>query len=201
MKKRIAIVLLVLAIIPATLAASTPIFQLGPYVAYNKTVVDVKDEGVDVLNLQNLSFGADIRINPGKWFSIDIPATLGFGVGSGEKGFSIGVIPTLNLNIPVYITDGIGLDIAIGAGTQFEFVNADKQWTMNGFPFSNAGEAFSGMNLVYRAGVTLNLTFIGISVNAVVPCEGPFSSDDIGDIFTPGWESTRFSAAVLFNFG
>ena len=201
MKKRIAIVLLVLAIIPATLAASTPIFQLGPYVAYNKTFVDVKDDGIDVLNLHNLSFGADIRINPGKWFSIDIPATLGFGVGSGEKGFSIGVIPTLNLNIPVYITDGIGLDIAIGAGTQFEFVNADKQWTMNGFPFSNAGEAFSGMNLVYRAGVTLNLTFIGISVNAVVPCEGPFSSDDIGDIFTPGWESTRFSAAVLFNFG
>lgn len=201
MKKRIAIVLLVLAIIPATLAASTPIFQLGPYVAYNKTFVDVKDEGVDVLNLHNLSFGADIRINPGKWFSIDIPATLGFGVGGGEKGFSIGVIPTLNLNIPVYITDGIGLDIAVGAGTQFEFVNADKQWTMNGFPFSNAGEAFSGMNLVYRAGVTLNLAFIGISVNAVVPCEGPFSSDDIGDIFTPGWESTRFSAAVLFNIG
>ena len=200
MKKRIAIVLLVLAIIPATLAASTPIFQLGPYVAYNKTVVDVKNEGVDVLNLHNLSFGADIRINPGKWFSIDIPATIGLGVGT-DKGFSIGVIPTLNLNIPVYITDGIGLDIAIGAGTQFEFVCLNKNWSMNGFPFSNAGEAFSGMNLVYRAGVTLNLTFIGISVNAVVPCEGPFSSDDIGDIFTPGWESTRFSAAVLFNFG
>ena len=30
---------------------------------------------------------------------------------------------------------------------------------------------------------------------------GPGRIDDIGDIFTPGWESTRFSAAVLFNFG
>ena len=63
------------------------------------------------------------------------------------------------------------------------------------------GEGFGVARMRYRAGVTLNLTFIGISVNAVVPCEGPFSSDDIGDIFTPGWESTRFSAAVLFNFG
>ena len=199
MNKRIIAILLAMAIIPVSLMAA-PFLQVGPLVSYNHTVVEFENEE-DWGDINNFSFGADVRINPLKHLSIDIPATLGFGVGSGEKGFSIGVIPTLNLNIPVYITDGIGLDIAIGAGTQFEFVNTDKQWTMNGFPFSNAGEAFSGMNLVYRAGVTLNLTFIGISVNAVVPCEGPFSSDDIGDIFTPGWESTRFSAAVLFNFG
>ena len=89
MKKRVAVILLVICILPATLAAATPFFQFGPLVSYNKTVVELDDENA-WKDINNFSFGADVRLNPIKWLSIDIPATIGF----GSKGsFSIALLP------------------------------------------------------------------------------------------------------------
>ena len=80
MKRRLLSVLIALTIIPMAVTAA-PFFQVGPLVSYNKTVVEMQDsvEGGDEWDINNFSFGADIRINPLKHLSIDIPATLGFG--------------------------------------------------------------------------------------------------------------------------
>ena len=195
MKKRILAVLLALLMVSAAFAA--PVFQLGGLVSYNKTVVS--DEGLDfevedLKDINNFSFGADIRLNIANFFSLDVPATIGFG---SEGAFTAAAIPTVNVNLPI-----LGLvDIALGVGTQFDFQHVDDEWTMNGLPFDSAAEAFEQSKLVYRAGVTVNLSFLSIGLNATVPCTDPFTSDDIGGIFTPVWESTRVSAVVLFNFG
>ena len=57
MKKRVAVILLVICILPATLAAATPFFQFGPLVSYNKTVVELDDENA-WKDINNFSFGA-----------------------------------------------------------------------------------------------------------------------------------------------
>ena len=187
MKKRILAVLLALLMVSAAFAA--PVFQLGGLVSYNKTVVS--DEGLDfevedLKDINNFSFGADIRINPAKFFSIDIPATIGFGT---EGSFSIPL--------------GEFADIAVGAGTQLDFqrIGQDGSWSMNGLPFSDFGDAIASSKLVYRAAVTINLGPLGIGAVVTLPGEAGFNSDDIGGIFTPMWESTRISAVALFNFG
>ena len=198
MKKRVAVILLVICILPATLAAATPFFQFGPLVSYNKTVVELDDENA-WKDINNFSFGADVRLNPIKWLSIDIPATIGFG---SNGSFSIALLPTINANIPIYITDSIGLDIALGVGTQFDFqyVGDRNDWTMNGLPMDNAGDAFAQSKLAYRAGATFNLAFLSIGINAILPCRTSFSEGG-WDVINPMWESTRVSAVALFNFG
>ena len=192
MKRRILAILIVLAVIPASLMA-TPFLQIGPLVSYNRTVVDMQDE--EDWNINNFSFGADVRLNPIKYLSIDIPATIGFG---SDWAVSIAAIPTVNANIPI----GNIVDIALGLGTQFDFQytgSESDQWTMNGLPIENAGDAFQHSKLVYRAGVTLNLSFLSVGINALVPGHAGFGDGDLGGVFNPMWESTRFSVVALFN--
>ena len=192
MNKRIIAILLAMTIIPVSLMAA-PFLQVGPLVSYNHTVVEFENEE-DWGDINNFSFGADVRINPLKHLSIDIPATLGFGTGGAV---SIAAIPTLNVNIPI----GGLVDIAIGAGTQFDFQYTGKggEWTMNGLQMEDAGDAFQHSKLVYRAGVTLNLSFLSVGINALVPGHAGFGDGDLGGVFNPMWESTRFSVVALFN--
>ena len=191
MKRKVIAVLLALVLVSSALSAA-PFFQVGPLVSYNRTVVELTDE--DPWGINNFSFGADVRLTPFKYFSIDIPAT----IGTDFKGsWGIAAIPTLNVNIPV----GGLLDIAIGAGTQFDFQKADGTWTMNGLPMENAGDAFQHSKLVYRLGVTVNLAFLSVGVNAILPGSAGFGDGDVGQIFNPMWESTRFSVVALFNIG
>ena len=196
MKRRLLSVLIALTIIPMAVTAA-PFFQVGPLVSYNKTVVEMQDsvEGGDEWDINNFSFGADIRINPLKHLSIDIPATLGFG---NHGSVSIALIPTANVNIPI-----TGLfDLAIGVGPQFDFqyIGDNKDWTMNGLPMENAGDAFAQSKLAYRAGATFNLAFLSVGLNATIPCKTSFSEGG-WDVINPMWESTRVSAVALFNFG
>lgn len=192
MKRKLIAVLLLIAVIPVSLMA-TPFLQIGPLVSYNRTVVELEED--DFWALNNFSFGADVRINPIKYLSIDIPATIGFG---DDFAVSIAAIPTINGNIPI----GNILDISLGLGTQFDFQytgRTNDSWTMNGLPMENAGDAFQHSKLVYRAGVTVNLAAISIGINALVPGQAGFGDNDIGGVFNPMWESTRFSVVALFN--
>ena len=195
MNRKILAVLLALLLIPAALSAA-PFFQIGPLVSYNRTIVEMEEGGEDLADINNFSFGADVRLTPLRYLSIDIPAT--FGIGS-HGSFSIAAIPTVNLNIPVA---GI-VDIALGAGTQFDFQYAgeSKDWTMYGLPMDSAADAFQHSKLVYRLGVTVNLGFISVGANALLPGQSGFGDGDIGGIFNPMWESTRFSVVALFNLG
>ncbi len=195
MKKRLVIVLITLMLIPATLSAA-PFFQIGPLASYNRTVVDIEELGeADGWKIDNFSFGADIRLTPLRHLSIDVPVTIGF----GKDSFSFALIPTLNLNIPIANI----VDIAIGAGPQLDFQYAGgaiDEWTMNGLPMDNAGDAFAQSKLAYRLGVTINLAFLSVGLNATLPCQASFSSGS-WDMLNPMWESTRVSAVVLFNIG
>ena len=193
MNKRIIAILLAMAIIPVSLMAA-PFLLFVPLVSYNHTVVEFENEE-DWGDINNFSFGADVRINPLKHLSIDIPATLGFGTGGAV---SIAAIPTLNVNIPI----GGLVDIAIGAGTQFDFQYTGKggEWTMNGLQMEDAGDAFQHSKLAYRLGLTFNLSFLSIGANAILPGSSGFGDGDFWGIFNPMWESTRVSVVALFNF-
>ena len=184
-------VLIALIIIPAALTAA-PLLQFGGLVSYNRTVVEFTEEE-EPWNINNFSFGADLRINPVKNLSLDIPVTIGF----GKDAFSLAAIPTINANIPIAEI----VDIAVGVGTQLDFTKAGDTWTLNGLPMDEAGGALAGSKLVYRAGLTVNLGILplGIGINAVVPGSSGFGEGDIGGIFIPMWESTRISIVALLN--
>ena len=195
MKRRMLVMLIVLAIITGTLSAA-PFFQVGPLVSYNRTVVEMDEmESDEAWDINNFSFGADIRITPMKHLSLDIPATIGFG---SEGSVSIALIPTVNVNIPL---TGF-FDLAIGVGPQFDFQYAGKydRWTMNGLPMDDAWDAFAQSKLAYRAGATFNLAFLSVGLNVILPCKASFSEGG-WDVINPMWESTRVSAVALFNFG
>ena len=193
MRRKAIAVLLVLVLVSTALSAA-PFFQIGPLASYNKTVVEIDDDK-ESWGINNFSFGADVRLTPFKYFSIDIPATLGFGTGGAV---SIAAIPTLNVNIPI----GGLVDIAIGAGTQFDFQYTGKggEWTMNGLQMEDAGDAFQHSKLAYRLGLTFNLSFLSIGANAILPGSSGFGDGDFWGIFNPMWESTRVSVVALFNF-
>ena len=191
MKRRMLAVLIAIIIIPTALTAA-PLLQFGGLVSYNRTVVEFTEEE-EPWNINNFSFGADLRINPVKNLSLDIPVTIGF----GKDAFSLAAIPTINANIPIAEI----VDIAVGVGTQLDFTKAGDTWTLNGLPMDEAGGALAGSKLVYRAGLTVNLGILplGIGINAVVPGSSGFGEGDIGGIFIPMWESTRISIVALLN--
>lgn len=183
--KKIFVVLAMLLVSVSLMA--TPKFQIGVLASYNKLAIDINGE--DLNNADNFSFGADVRINPIKYLSIDIPAT--FGV--GDNPFTIGILPSINGNIPVVSF----LDISLGVGIQMEFQKFGSNWFFNGSDFSNFGEAFLYSRPFYRASALLNVGLVGIGINATVPTKGSFKDFDV----VPQFKETRVSASVLFNFG
>ena len=192
MKKKLIVTMIALITITSAVSAA-PFFQVGPLISYNRTVVEMEEESFDI---NNASIGADVRLTLFKHLGIDIPATIGFG---DEGSVSIAALPTINVNIPITSM----FDLAIGVGTQFDFlyVGGDYDtWTMNGYEMDNAADAFAKSKLMYRVAATVNLGFISVGLNAMVPGKATFDSGD-WDILNPLWEETRVSAVVLFNFG
>ena len=177
-------ILVALVLLPAMLMAA-PIFQIGGLVSYNKAAVDISGE--DFKDIDNFSFGADIRLNPVKFLSLDIPATIGF----GDDLFTAGVLPSLNVNVPL----GSFLDIAVGMGIQMDFQKRGDDWYYNDFKLSDFSEAFPYSKLLYRAGVTFNLGLLSIGATVAVPTEGNFKEFDLKPIF----DEARASAVVLVN--
>lgn len=191
MKRRISVAVAIIMLLAASLSAA-PLFQIGGLVSYNKSIADIKeDEGV-VLSFGNFSLGADARLTLFKHLNLDIPATIGF----GEGNFTIATIPTVNFNLPITPF----FDLAVGAGTQLDFVRSDSTWSVNGREFDSFGEAIASSKLVYRAALTVNVTMVSIGLSAVFPGSETFNGGDVLGIFTPSWENSRISASVLFNF-
>lgn len=181
------IILLLLVLLPFTLMAA-PVFQVGGIMTYNKAVTQLSgDEFEDFTN--NFSFGADIRLNLFKsWFSLDIPATIGF----GNDLFTLGLFPSANINVPLKF-----VDIAVGVGVQMGFAKTGDLWLINGLPVDEFSEAFTGQRLLYRAAVTANLGAFGIGGFVTVPSKGAFSDFDA----TPSFEETKGGIAVLIGIG
>lgn len=177
-------ILIALVLLPAMLMAA-PIFQIGGLVSYNKAAVDISGE--DFKDIDNFSFGADIRLNPIKFISLDIPATIGF----GDDLFTVGVLPSLNANIPL----GSFFDIAVGMGIQMDFQKRDGDWYYNSFKMSDFADAFPYSKLLYRAAATFNLSFLSIGAVVAVPTEGDFKNFDL----KPHFDNARVSAVVLVN--
>ncbi len=186
MKKKLIVTLLVLASCMAGLFA-TPLIQLGANFAYNAPVGD-GDAFVDGLgDFDNYSIGAEARINFFDWVSLVVPATFG---GLGSDLFSINTTPSINLNIPAASV----LDIALGLGMRMNFSQIGDDWYLNGYPMGEAGEAFLGASLAYRAALTFNVLGLGIGLTASVPT-GSFNDFSM----MPQWEQTALSASLMLN--
>lgn len=183
--KRIALMLSILVTCLSLYA--TPTLQLGGTVFYEKVVSD-EDWVEELSDLDNFGFGIEARLNLFDWVSLAVPATIGF----GEDSFTLGTMPSLNVNLPV----ADFLDLAFGVGTRLNFMCQNEDWLVNGMPIEGFGDVFLNANLFYRAAVTFNIGFIGVGLSAAVPTEGSFRHFDA----MPSWEETRISASVLVNF-
>lgn len=187
MKKKILVVMLMIAALSGI--SATPLFQVGPLVAYKHSALDLADED-KVLNINSYGFGADARVNLFDWVSIDVPAVYSYGDGV----HTIGTSPSLNLNIPAA---GF-IDIALGLAMNFDFQydQGSKAWYINGEAVDKFSNAFMGATLAYRLALTLNFGFLSVGASASVPMEGNFQSFN----GMPSWADTRVSVALLFNF-
>ena len=190
MKKRI-LVLAAVLILSASAAFATPFLQIGPMVAYNNGIMHIANE---TPTIHSFTFGADVRLNLFNWISIDVPATYGY-ANPGSGGIhTIGLLPSLNLNIPA----ASFLDIAIGVGLHmdFQYNTGDNTWYVNGYTLDGIGNAMLNTTLDYRLALTFNLGFVSIGATAFFPMGGCFAENFSA---MPDWEETRVAVSVLFN--
>lgn len=188
--KKLCTVLLIFAVVISSVFANN-VLQLGPSFTWNKPVVEIP-ESVENFDMNNLLFGADVRLNLG-FFQLATQAGIGGAFGDADA-VSFNTNATANLRFAASF-----FEIFIGTGVNMDFMywkDAD-QWTLNGLTFDNAGEAFASSNLIYRAGLGLNFGFLGLNFQAIVPTEGTFRKDFS---MMPLWENTKITASVLFNF-
>lgn len=194
MKKRIAAIALLVALVPATLMA-TPWFQVGGFATFGKTITDMtesEDFGADLLDFGNYGFGAEVRLNLFNWVSVAVPASFTF----GDDAFTIGTQPSVNLNLPV----ASWLDIAVGPAIQMDFTSTNGEWLINGAAVDDFdGNAILGAKLAYRGALTFNIPALSMSlgVSALVPTDDSFQDFT----FSPSWEETKLSVSALFNIG
>lgn len=186
MRRRLAILVLIIMMSLTGLAA-TPLFQIGPAVTFEHTVLSDSERAKDI---NSYGFGGDVRLNLFSWVSLDVPFTYSF----GGNVHTIGTKPSVNLNIPAA---GI-LDIALGLALDldFQYDASGKSWYINGNPVSDYSNAMMGASLAYRLALTLNLGMLSIGAAASVPMEGTFDSFN----GMPSWSETNASVFLLFNF-
>lgn len=191
--KKLCTVLLVLGLVLSSIFANN-ILQVGPSFTWNKPVVqfDELPEDMKDFDINNLMFGADVRLNMG-FFQLATQAGIGGAFGDASA-VSFNTNATANLRFaPAFF------EIFIGAGVNMDFMyfKDAKQWTLNGQTFDNAGDAFARSSLIYRAGLGLNMGFLGLNVQAIIPTQGTFKENFS---MMPLWENTKVTASVLFNF-
>ena len=191
MKKKIIVLLLVVALIPSAIFAND-ILQLGLNVGYKPTLSQMMEGGEldDYFKWEYFTFAPELKLN---LFFIDFDASAYFNFGNNAILIDTQLASDLYFKLSV-------VKLALGVGINMPFLYSGDTWTMNGHLLENAGDAFAESKLVYRAGVTVNLAILSVGLNAAVPCKGTFSASNAGDIFNPMWESTRVSAVVLFGF-
>lgn len=188
MKRLIVISMMVLVFAGSAFAS---VIQIGPSVTYNKAVTDIKlnEEELKDLNFNNLIFGADVRLNV-PYFQLAVQGGLGSSWGDLQN-FTLSANATANVRFTLSV-----FELFLGAGMNMDFMKNGDTWLINGNDLSDAGSAFGHSQLIYRGGVGLNIGFIGVSLQAMVPTNGTFVED-----FTmvPNWKATKFTASVLFN--
>lgn len=196
MTKKVAVLFLVLTIVLSGAFAKNTI-QIGPSVTWNRPASEF--DGVDFTqeftNVNNFTFGADVRLNLG-YFQLATQAGIGGLMGGDAKALTFNTNATANLKFDISI-----LELFFGAGANMDIARwkDNGTWTVNNGTFDDFADALSRSNLIYRAGLGLNLGFLGLNLQAIVPTKGTFQ-DEVKDIFTPVFESTKVTASVLFNF-
>ena len=197
MNKRLLGFVMILAIAISG-AFAAPLLQIGPTVFYHQQVWDAEDKEVilpesfgDVTN--NIGLGADVRINLGM---LQVAAFADCGMPFGKD------ITVLTMNGGVSLNTVISLaflDAFIGAGAHVDVEhNFDSgAWAFNGAEYSSMTELLSSSSLFYRAGASINLGFLGLSVFADIPVDGSVKSLSLEPLFG----ETKVSASLLFNIG
>ena len=195
MKKKIIVMLLVVAMVPAMIFASSDILQLGLNIGYRPTLETLMDNPAsdwkDYFNKDFFSFAPELKLN---LFFIDLDATAQFAF------MDTGTLINTELASDLYFKLFGFLRLSAGAGINIPlFYNkADSSWYINTtVPLSGTGflDAMKNSYLVYRAGLGFDMGRFNMMVNYSVPTTGTFNAPD----FKPNWNGGQFSLGLLFD--
>ncbi len=186
MKKKIIVLLLVVALIPSAIFAND-ILQLGLNVGYKPTLSQMMEGGEldDYFKWEYFTFAPELKLN---LFFIDFDASAYFNFGNNAILIDTQLASDLYFKLSV-------VKLALGVGINMPFLYSGDTWTMNGHPLDEAGAAFMNANLAYRAGLGLDFGKFNMMVNYSVPTKGTFSNPD----FAPRWDGGQFSLGLLID--
>lgn len=188
MKKKIIIALLIVALLPSAIFASSDILQLGLNVGYKPTFSqisggEVGDEVWDYFEWEYFTFAPEVKLN---LFFIDLDALAFFNFAEGRTLIDTQLAADLYLKLAF-------VKLSAGAGVSLPFLYDSRGWTINDVPVD--GDAFLNANLNYRLGVGFDFGRFNLMTNYIVPTKGTFKNPD----FAPNLESGSFSLGLLFD--
>ena len=198
MNKRVLALVMVLALAVSG-AFAAPLLQIGPTVFYHQQVWDSEKSEVILPEsfgavTNNIGLGADVRVNLGM---LQLAAFADCGMPFGKD------LSVLTMNGGVSLNTVISLaflDAFVGAGAHVDVEHNFNSgaWAFNGAKFTSFDELLKSCSLFYRAGASVNIGFMGVSVFADIPTSG-----SIGGSLSlkPLIDQTKISASLLFNIG
>ena len=194
MKKKLIVMLLVVAMLPAMIFASSDILQFGLNVGYKPTLADLtsSDASTDVkdyFKMEYFTFAPELKLN---LFFIDLDTTAYFNFSDTE------VLIDTHVGADLYfkLFNTLKLSGGVGINMPFKYVKGDA-WYINELPLTGAGfvDTLQNSNLAYRAGVGFDFGRFNMMVNYSVPTKGTFKSPD----FKPEWDHGLFSLGLLID--
>lgn len=187
MKRTMIIVMMLCMLAAMPLMAksrTTPVLQAGGFIDYgdslgNGTLTDA------YASLSSYSLGFALRWQPNDWMSIEIPLSFA----TGSDSFTIGIKPSVNLNIPASRKFDIALGVALGS----EWTMGSGIFRLNGVDLMTPMDMLLEHRLLYRVAFTYELDwYMSFSAFILMPA-GRFSEFNPA----PDFNSTKIGL-VLF---
>ena len=195
MKKKLIVMLLVVAMLPAMVFASSDLLQVGLNIGYRPTldtlINDPATDWKDYFQQDFFSFAPELKLN---LFFIDLDATASFAF--MDQGTLIDT--TLAADLYGKLFGVVRLSAGAGISMPFFYNKSDSTWYINqDVPVSGTSflDTVKNSYLVYRAGVGFDFGRFNMMVNYSVPTTGTFNNPD----FTPKWDGGQFSVGLLLD--
>ena len=193
MKKKLIVMLLVVAMLPAMLFASSDIMQIGLNIGYRPTLDTLmnnpESDWKDYFNMDYFSFAPELKLN---LFFIDLDATAQFAF--MDEGTLINTEVAADLYAKLFGV--VRLSAGAGLAMPFFYNKANGTWyidetvPMDGQSFL---DTVKNSRLNYRAGVGFDFGRFNMMINYSVPTSGTFMNPD----FKPDWYNGQFSLGLL----
>jgi hypothetical protein len=201
MKKKVLIVLMIVALIPSMLFAKTFGFNIGGTVMYNVNAGSVLDDKNAFGNINNYNFGADLRL---KLLVFNITA-MGTYAGqaqiAGHDGYH---------EVSTMLTAGLAFDlfdflrIGVGMGPRVSLYSNGSDWKFYDLNHSsmsdgNFGDAIKNAPMSYRATVDFLIGPVSLGMSYIV--DSTYNFADAGNVgnLKPDFNAGKLGASVMFN--